>query len=170
MKPNENDVKIITSIINFMEEHTAPEILYARAIDSTTAVLLRIWLEHETIDMSQQPPHIIDVNAASDEKTFVMNILKYLGEHDTTGMTYSVEEIQDKVEREINKLNYGIFLNFHDYRRNHQEARQKSGLDKKIESIINVQVHENGSVEGGNEEVNEKIPKLGGLIFPNSDG
>lgn len=91
MKPNENDAKIITNIINFMEKHTAPEILYARAIDSTTAVLLRIWLEHENINMSQQPPHIIDANAASDEKTLVMNILKYLGEHDTTGMTYSVK-------------------------------------------------------------------------------
>ena len=69
---------------------------------------------------------------------------------------YSVEEIQDKVEREINKLNYNIFLNFHDYRRNHQDAREKSGLDKKIEAIVDVQVHEDGSVEGGNEEVNQE--------------
>lgn len=69
---------------------------------------------------------------------------------------YSVEEIQDKVEREINKLNYNIFLNFHDYRRNHQDAREKSGLDKKIESIVNVQIHEDGSVHGGNEEVNQE--------------
>lgn len=35
--------------------------------------------------------HIIDINATSDEKTLVMNILKYLGEHNTTGMTYSTK-------------------------------------------------------------------------------
>ena len=92
MKPNDNDVKIITNIIDFMVEHKAPEILYAKAIDSTTAVLLRIWLEHENINLSQHmPSYIIDANATSDEKTFVMNILKYLGEHDTTGMTYSTK-------------------------------------------------------------------------------
>jgi hypothetical protein len=92
MKPNDNDVKIITNIIDFMVEHKAPEILYARAIDSTTVVLLRIWLEHETIDMLQHmQSHIIDANATNDEKTFVTNILKYLGEHDTTGMTYSTK-------------------------------------------------------------------------------
>jgi hypothetical protein len=92
MKPNDNDVKIITSIIDFMVEHKAPEILYAKAIDSTTVVLLRIWLEHEIIDMLQHmQSHIIDANATNDEKTFVTNILKYLGEHDTTGMTYSTK-------------------------------------------------------------------------------
>lgn len=92
MKPNDNDVKIIKSIINFMVEHKASEILCARAIDSTTAVLLRIWLEHETIDMLQHmQPHIIDITATSDERTLVKDILEYLGEHDTTGMTYSTK-------------------------------------------------------------------------------
>jgi hypothetical protein len=91
MKPRENDAKIITSITDFMAEHKTSEILYARAIDSTTTVLLRIWLEHETIDMSQLPSYIIDANAASDEKTLVRNILKYLGENNTTGMTYSTK-------------------------------------------------------------------------------
>ena len=91
MKPNKNDAKLITSIIDFMQKHTAPEILYARAIDNTTAVMLRIWFEHENIDMSQQPPYIIAADAASDEKTLIRNVLRYLRENDTTGMTYSIK-------------------------------------------------------------------------------
>ena len=92
MKPNENDAKIITSIIDFMVEHKASEILCARAINSTKVLLLHIWLEHETIDMLQHmQPHIIDITATSDERTLVKDILNYLVEHDTTGVTYSTK-------------------------------------------------------------------------------
>lgn len=69
---------------------------------------------------------------------------------------FSVEELQDKIEREICKRNYNIFLNFHDYRKKHQSARDKTGLDRKIEGIIDVQVHDNGTVSGSNEEVNQE--------------
>lgn len=69
---------------------------------------------------------------------------------------FSVEELQDKIEREICKRKYNIFLNFHDYRKKHQSARDKTGLDKKIEGIIDVQVHDNGTVSGSNEEVNQE--------------
>lgn len=68
----------------------------------------------------------------------------------------SVEEIQDRVEREINKRSYSIFLHFHDYRRKHQDKRKKSGLDAKIEGIIRVSVKDDGSVSGNNEEVKEE--------------
>lgn len=68
----------------------------------------------------------------------------------------SVEEIQDRVEREICKRSYPIFLHFHDYRRDHHDARKKSGLDAKIEGIIHVAVNNDGSVSGTNEEVKEE--------------
>lgn len=69
---------------------------------------------------------------------------------------FSVEELQDKIEREICKRKYNIFLNFHDYRKKHQSARDKTGLDRKIEGIIDVQVHDDGTVSGSNEEVNQE--------------
>lgn len=74
----------------------------------------------------------------------------------TMNRALSVEEIQDKVEREINKRSYPIFLHFHDYRRDHQNARKKSGLDAKIEGIIHVSVKSDGSVSGDNEEVKQE--------------
>lgn len=73
-----------------------------------------------------------------------------------TDRALAVEEIQDLVEHEICKRSYPVFLHFHDYRRDHQEARQKSGLDKKIENIIDVHVHDDGTVSGENEEVKQE--------------
>ena len=42
------------------------------------------------------------------------------------------------------------------YRYKHNLDRKKSTLDKKIESLINVKVNKDGSVSGGNEEVNQE--------------
>lgn len=67
-----------------------------------------------------------------------------------------VEEIQDRVEREICKRSYNVFMLFHDWRMNHARARNKSGLDAKIEGIIDVKVHDDGTVSGSNEEVKQE--------------
>lgn len=74
----------------------------------------------------------------------------------TSSRSLGVEEIQDLVEAEINKRSYSVFLKFHDYRRDHQNARTKTGLDAKIEGIIDVRVNPDGSVSGQNSEVNKE--------------
>ena len=69
----------------------------------------------------------------------------------------SVEEIQDHVEREICKRSYTVFLLFHDYRTKHAEKRNKSGLDQKIEGIVEVAVDDaTGTVGVKNEEVKQE--------------
>lgn len=73
-----------------------------------------------------------------------------------TPRALGVEEIQDRVEREICKRSYNVFMLFHDWRMNHTRARNKSGLDAKIEGIIDVKVHDDGTVSGSNEEVKQE--------------
>lgn len=73
-----------------------------------------------------------------------------------TPRALGVEEIQDRVEREICKRSYNVFMLFHDWRMNHARARNKSGLDAKIEGIIDVKVHDDGTVSGSNEEVKQE--------------
>lgn len=73
-----------------------------------------------------------------------------------TPRALGVEEIQDRVEREICKRSYNVFMFFHDWRMNHARARNKSGLDAKIEGIIDVKVHDDGTVSGSNEEVKQE--------------
>ena len=68
----------------------------------------------------------------------------------------SVEEIQDLVEREINKRSFEVFVLYHDYRNAHADKRNKSGLDKQIESIVEVSVADNGEVGVKNEEVKQE--------------
>lgn len=73
-----------------------------------------------------------------------------------TPRALGVEEIQDRVEREICKRSYNVFMLFHDWRMNHARARNKSGLDAKIEGIIDVKVHDDGTVSSSNEEVKQE--------------
>lgn len=68
----------------------------------------------------------------------------------------SVEEIQDLVQEEICKRSYSVFLLYHDYRIKHQENRKMTGLDAKIQGIVEVKVNEDGSVSGSNEEVKQE--------------
>ena len=68
----------------------------------------------------------------------------------------SVEEIQDIVQKEISKRSYSVFLLYHDYRYLHQEKRNMSGLDKKIQGIVEVSVDEYGCVSVQNEEVKQE--------------
>lgn len=69
----------------------------------------------------------------------------------------SVEEIQDKVEDLIMVSGKcELARAYITYRYKHNEARKKSTLDKKIEGIINVKVNKDGTVSGGNEEVNQE--------------
>lgn len=72
------------------------------------------------------------------------------------GYVLSVEDIQNIVEREICKVSYDEFLLYHDYRRNHQDRRSKTALDKKIEGIVEVSVQSDGSVSGTNEAVKQE--------------
>lgn len=65
----------------------------------------------------------------------------------------SVEEIQDLVQEEIAKRSYSVFLLFHDYRFEHQQIRDISGLDEKIQGIVEVIKREDGSIGVQNEEV-----------------
>lgn len=73
-----------------------------------------------------------------------------------TPRALGVEEIQDRVEREICKRSYNVFMLFHDWRMNHARARNKSGLDAKIEGIIDVKVHDDGTVSSSNEEIKQE--------------
>ena len=69
----------------------------------------------------------------------------------------SVEEIQDKVEDLIMASEkFALARAYITYRYKHNEERKKSTLDKKIEGIINVKVNKDGTVSGGNEEVNQE--------------
>ena len=69
----------------------------------------------------------------------------------------SVEEIQDKIEDLIMVSGKcELARAYITYRYKHNEARKKSTLDKKIEGIINVKVNKDGTVSGGNEEVNQE--------------
>lgn len=74
----------------------------------------------------------------------------------TTERPLSVEEIQDLVEREICKRSYTVFMLFHDYRFRHAQRRAMTGLDKKIQGIVNVQKNKDGSVSVKNEEARQE--------------
>lgn len=76
---------------------------------------------------------------------------------ENAGRDLSVEEIQDKVEDSLMIAGYCTLARLYiTYRYKHNLDRKKSTLDKKIESIINVKVNKDGSVSGGNEEVNQE--------------
>ena len=76
---------------------------------------------------------------------------------ENTGRDLSVEEIQDKVEDSLMIAGYCTLARLYiTYRYKHNLDRKKSTLDKKIESLINVKVNKDGSVSGGNEEVNQE--------------
>lgn len=76
---------------------------------------------------------------------------------ENAGRDLSVEEIQDKVEDSLMIAGYCTLARLYiTYRYKHNLDRKKSTLDKKIESLINVKVNKNGSVSGGNEEVNQE--------------
>lgn len=96
----------------------------------------------------------IDERLTQDEIENIVDIITNDVYH--TNHPLSVEEIQDRVEREICKRSYNVFLLFHDFRSKHSHERNKSVLDKKIESIIDVEVTENGTVTGKNEEVRQE--------------
>lgn len=73
------------------------------------------------------------------------------------GRDLSVEEIQDKVEDSLMIAGYCTLARLYiTYRYKHNLDRKKSTLDKKIESLINVKINKDGSVSGGNEEVNQE--------------
>lgn len=76
---------------------------------------------------------------------------------ENTGRDLSVEEIQDKVEDSLMIAGYCTLARLYiTYRYKHNLDRKKSTLDKKIESLINVKINKDGSVSGGNEEVNQE--------------
>lgn len=76
---------------------------------------------------------------------------------ENAGRDLSVEEIQDKVEDSLMIAGYCTLSRLYiTYRYKHNLDRKKSTLDKKIESLINVKVNKDGSVSGGNEEVNQE--------------
>ena len=76
---------------------------------------------------------------------------------ENAGRDLSVEEIQDKVEDSLMIAGYCTLARLYiTYRYKHNLDRKKSTLDKKIESLINVNVNKDGSVSGGNEEVNQE--------------
>lgn len=76
---------------------------------------------------------------------------------ENAGRDLSVEEIQDKVEDSLMIAGYCTLARLYiTYRYKHNIDRKKSTLDKKIESLINVKVNKDGSVSGGNEEVNQE--------------
>ena len=76
---------------------------------------------------------------------------------ENAGRDLSVEEIQDKVEDSLMIAGYCKLARLYiTYRYKHNLDRKKSTLDKKIESLINVKVNKDGSVSGGNEEVNQE--------------
>lgn len=76
---------------------------------------------------------------------------------ENAGRDLSVEEIQDKVEDSLMIAGYCTLARLYiTYRYKHSLDRKKSTLDKKIESLINVKVNKDGSVSGGNEEVNQE--------------
>lgn len=76
---------------------------------------------------------------------------------ENAGRDLSVEEIQDKVEDSLMIAGYCTLARLYiTYRYKHNLGRKKSTLDKKIESLINVKVNKDGSVSGGNEEVNQE--------------
>lgn len=69
----------------------------------------------------------------------------------------SVEEIQDKVENALMGSGYFTLARLYiTYRYKHNMERNKSTLDKKIESLLDVRVKEDGSVSGSNETVNQE--------------
>ncbi len=68
----------------------------------------------------------------------------------------SVEEIQDLVQEEICKRSYSVFLLYHDYRNNHNQKRNMTGLDEKIQGIVEVSQNETGQVSVQNEEVKQE--------------
>lgn len=68
----------------------------------------------------------------------------------------SVEEIQDLVQEEICKRSYSVFLLYHDYRSNHNQKRNMTGLDEKIQGIVEVSTTETGQVAVQNEEVKQE--------------
>lgn len=76
---------------------------------------------------------------------------------ENAGRDLSVEEIQDNVEDSLMIAGYCTLARLYiTYRYKHNLDRKKSTLDKKIESLINVKVNKDGSVSGGNEEVNQE--------------
>lgn len=76
---------------------------------------------------------------------------------ENAGRDLSVEEIQDKVEDSLMIAGYCTLSRLYiTYRYKHNLDRKKSTLDKKIESLINVKINKDGSVSGGNEEVNQE--------------
>ena len=76
---------------------------------------------------------------------------------ENAGRDLSVEEIQDKVEDSLMIAGYCTLARLYiTYRYKHNLDRKKSTLDKKIESLINVKINKDGSVSGGNEEVNQE--------------
>lgn len=76
---------------------------------------------------------------------------------ENAGRDLSVDEIQDKVEDSLMIAGYCTLARLYiTYRYKHNLDRKKSTLDKKIESLINVKVNKDGSVSGGNEEVNQE--------------
>lgn len=85
---------------------------------------------------------------------------------ENAGRDLSVEEIQDKVEDSLMIAGYCTLARLYiTYRYKHNLDRKKSTLDKKIESLINVKVNKDGSVSGGNEEVNQENSNKDTKVF-----
>lgn len=75
----------------------------------------------------------------------------------TANRDLSVEEIQDKVEDALIDLDKAqLSKNYITYRYQHNEKRNMSTLDKKIEGIIDVQVRSDGTVSATNEDVKQE--------------
>ena len=73
------------------------------------------------------------------------------------GRDLSVEEIQDKVENSLMTTGkYELARAYITYRYRRNQERKMSTLDKKIESIITVNIGDDGEVRGNNEEVNQE--------------
>ena len=73
------------------------------------------------------------------------------------GRAMSVEEIQDLVEEELMKTGkFSVARKYITYRFSHNEKRNMSGIDDKISGIIEVSVHDDGTVGGENEEVKQE--------------
>lgn len=75
----------------------------------------------------------------------------------TVGRDLSVEEIQDMVENALMAMQkFELARAYITYRYKHNLDRKVSTLDKKIETIIDVKVQDDGTIHGKNEEVNQE--------------
>jgi ribonucleoside-triphosphate reductase len=86
----------------------------------------------------------VDKQLSDEDIDVIVNIVSSRVFHSSRAL--SVEEIQDIIEEEMAKRSFSVFVLFHDYRHLHSETRQKTGLDRKIEGIV----------EMSNEEVKQE--------------